>query len=120
MKANKVFFDLYSTSGGKMPYKEYRKWYDRNNTVYIVLVDAKIYTKVERPIMFKEGLNCGCFIEHRPFDTPSQVESSAQKFIDQVGAKFVSPNEFKVIEGEMENQRVAKAFAVAEHMITQG
>lgn len=117
MKANKIFFDLYSTCGGAMPYDEYRKWYDANDTVYIVLVDAKIYTKVKRQVMFEMGLNNGCMIEHYPFRTPLEVENHAMGFIQNLKAKYFPPKEFQEIEAKCESERVKKAFAYAEQLI---
>jgi len=120
MRANKIFFDLYSTSGGKIPYEEYRKWYEKNDLVYIVLVDEMIYTKVKRQEMFDKGMNCGCFIEHVCSDTPEEVRSEALRFIERVGASYVSVDEFIAIERKQQNKRVASAFAVAEEMISRG
>lgn len=120
MRANKVIFDLYSTSGGKITPADYKAYYEANNLVYIVLVDEKIYTKVKRDEMFDKGLNCGCFIEHKPSDTPSQVETSANALISTIGARFVSVNDFISIEEKNSANRVKRAFAVAEKMIREG
>lgn len=119
MKANKIFFDLYSTNGN-MPYKEYRKWYDENDMVYIVLRDTKIYTIVKRTEMFNKGMHNGCFIEHMPYRTPLEVKENALAFAKSIGARFVSVDEFNVLENAMEEQRVRKAFAMAERMIREG
>ena len=120
MMANKIFFDLYSTCGGRMPYDEYRKWYDEHNTVYIVLVDAKIYTKVKRETMFDMNLHCGCFLECRAYETPEDVEKSALDMAKRINARYVEPEEFKILEQAKEDMRVAKAFAIAENMIRLG
>ena len=117
VKANKIFFDLYSTCGGKMPYEEYRKWYDQHDTVYIVLMDKGIYTKVRRQEMFDKGLQYGCFIEHCPYDTPEEVREHALKVVQEHNLMFVEPDEFVKLEKEQEDYRVAKAFQVAEQMI---
>ena len=120
MKANKVFFDLYSTSGGTLPHEEYREWYDRNDTVYIALVDAGIYTKVPRKEMFAKGMSHGCFIEHCPYDTPEESRAAALKFAERHSLIFVTPDEFIKIEKDNEEARVASAFALAEKMISEG
>lgn len=120
MKANKIFFDLYSTSGGRVPYDEYRKWYEKNDIVYIVLVDSKIYTKVKRQTMFDMGLWGGCFIEDLAFDTPEEVRASALNIVREIGATYVEPQDFKRIEKQNEQERVSKAFAMAESMIARG
>ena len=103
-----------------MPYEEYRKWYDQNDMVYIVLVDCKVYTKVHREVMFEKSMHHGCFIEHYSYDTPNQVEEKALAFAQRIGAVEVSNEEFISLEKEGENQRVAKAFAYAESLIAQG
>ena len=120
MKANKVFFDLYSTSGGKIPYEEYKAWYEKNDIVYIVLVDEKIYTKVKRQEMFDKCLNHGCFLEHLAFETPEEVRSEALEFVKRLGASYVSVDEFIEIEHKQQSKRVASAFAFAEEMISRG
>ena len=116
----KMIFDLYSTCGGKMPYDEYRKWYDKNDMVYVVLVDEKIYTKCHRNELFDNGLHYGCFIEDLPFDTPELVEKNALETIKRFGCVFTTIDEFKTIEKRKENERVRKAFMIAEEMIANG
>jgi hypothetical protein len=119
MRANKLFYDLYSTSGGTLPYKEYREWYDKHDTVYIILMDAGIYTKVPRQEMFNKNMHHGCFIEHYCFETPEQVAKNALRVVDNYDLMFVSPDEFIKIEKEDENTRTAKAFAYAERLIKE-
>ena len=117
MKANKIFFDLFSTSGGMMPYEEYRKWYDKNDIVYICLLDVGIYTKVHREEMFKKNMNCGCFIEHCPCRTPEEVTKEALDFITINQLFYTTPDEFIAAEKEAEEERVKKAFSYAENLI---
>ena len=119
MKANKILFDLYSTSGGRVPYEEYRKFYEKNDTVYICLRDAGIYTKVARKEMFEKNMTHGCFIEHCPYDTPEEVRVAALHFAEHNDLMFVTPDEFIRIEKENEFTRVTKAFTIAERMIRQ-
>lgn len=119
MRANKIFFDIYSTPGGNMPYEEYRKWYEQNDTVYICLLDMGIYTKVKRSVMFDMGLNYGCFIEHYPSNTPEQAREKALKFVESENLVYVEPEEFKAIEKQGESKRVQKAFAYAEKLIAE-
>lgn len=120
IKANKIFFDLYSTSGGRMPYEEYRKWYDKNDTVYIALLDAQIYTKVARKEMFDKSMHHGCFIEHYSYETPEQVKKSAMRFVEENNLHYCEPDVFIKVEKENENSRVVKAFCEAERMIRYG
>jgi len=120
MRANKIFFDLFSTSGGTLPYEEYREWYNKHDTVYIALLDAGIYTKVKRQEMFDKGMNLGCFIKHCPMSTPEKVTYAAMKIAEEHNLLFVTPDEFIQIEKSNENHRVAKAFATAERMIKEG
>lgn len=117
MKANKLYFDLYSTCGDRMPYEEYKKYYQKHNIVYIVLVDEKIYTKVDRETMFKLKLNLGCFISHYPYDTPQEVEQNAMAIINEIKARYVEPNDFISIEKKREPARSLSALALAETMI---
>lgn len=117
MRANKIFYDLYSTSGGTMPYEEYRAWYNKNDTVYIILVDEKIITKVKRQEMFDLNLHNGCFIKNNAYNTPEQVRENALKDAERFGCVFVSPKEFMTIEEKEEEERVAKAFTIAEWLI---
>lgn len=117
--ANKLFFDLYSTSGEKMPKEEYKKFYEKNNMVYIVLVDKKIYTKVARQEMFEKGLHHGCFLESYPYDTPKEVETHAMLMVKRVGARYVDPVEFQIIEEQGEQERTQRAFAYAERLISE-
>lgn len=117
MRSNKIFFDLYSTSGGTLPYEEYRQWYDRNDTVYIALIDLAIYTKVPRKEMFEKNMHHGCFIEHKSYDTPEEVRSHALDLAERRNLLFVEPDEFIRLEKMNESERVAKAFAIAEQMI---
>lgn len=121
MNANKIFFDIYSTGGGTgMTKDEYRHYYEQNNVVYIVLVDAGIYTEVERPEMFERGMARGCFIDVQPFRTPKEAKAAAMRLAHAIKARRVSPDEFIAIEQERETRRVAAAFAIAEEMIARG
>lgn len=119
MKANKIFFDLFSTSGGEISHEDYRKWYDKNDMVYIVLRDKSIYTKVHRKEMFDKNMHCGCFLETRPSRTPKEVRKEALALVKEINAIYVEPNEFIRIEQENEKERVSKAFARAEQLIAQ-
>ena len=119
MRANKIFFDLYSTSGGALPHEEYKKWYDKHDTVYILLMDAGIYTKVPRQEMFDKNMHHGCFIDHYPCKTPEDVQRAAMNVVDSYNLLFVSPDEFIQIEKADEKNRVIKAFATAEKMIRE-
>ena len=120
MLANKIFFDLYSTSGGSMSRDDYKKYYDSHDTVFILLMDAGIYTIVHRQTMFDHNMHHGCFIEHYSFRTPEEVQREALHFVDKYNLKRVEPSEFMRIEKENDGARVAKAFAKAEELIKQG
>ena len=121
MRANKLFYDLYSTNAygplQSLSYEDYRKWYDKHDDVYIILVDRRIYTRVKRQEMFNKGLHNGCFIEHFPFNTPEEVRTAALQKVKELDLMFVYPDEFKAIEQQNEDDRVAKAFLMAEQMI---
>lgn len=117
MKANKIIYDLYSTSGGKMSHEDYKKFYEKNDEVYIILVDENIYTKVKRQVMFDKGLNLGCFIDHVPCDTPEEVRVEALRLVNDLHCVFVTVDEFKDIEKKKETSRVASAFFTAEQLI---
>ena len=120
MRANKIFFDLFSTSGGTLPHEEYVKWYNKHDTVYTALRDAGIYTKIAREEMFKKGMWHGCFLESCPYRTPEEVREGALRFAKDNDLTFVDPDEFIRIEETTERERVAKAFAIAERMIANG
>ena len=120
MKANKIIYDLFSTSGGTMSHEDFRSWYDKHDEVYIILVDEKICTKVKRQEMFDKGLHYGCFIEHEPRRTPEEVRKDALELANSLNCMFVSPDEFKTIEKAKEQQRIARAFMTAEMLIARG
>lgn len=121
MNANKIFFDIYSTGGGTGMSKDaYRHYYEENDAVYIVLVDAGIYTEVERPEMFERGMTHGCFIDIRPYNTPREAKAAAMCLTHAIGAKKVMPEEFIAIEKQHEAERVSLALATAEAMIARG
>lgn len=117
MLANKLIYDLYSTSGGTMPYEEYKKWYDSNDIVYVMLMDSKIYTKVKRSILFDKNMHHGCFIECRSYSTPKDVEKNAMKVVNDYNLRYVNSSEFIAIENESEEKRIKEALKIAEHMI---
>lgn len=117
MKANKIFFDLYSTSGGTLPKEEYNKYYDEHDTVFICLMDAGIYTKVKRDEMFKRGMFHGCFIDSVCCRTGKEVIETATQFVNKHNLRFVEVDEFIKLEEVNNDVRVANAFATAECMI---
>lgn len=119
MRPNKLFFDLYSTCGNNMTREQYKAYYAKHNIVYVVLADAKIYTKVEREKMFDLNMHHGCFIEHYPQETPQEVERQAMQVINDIKARFVEPKEFVRIEQEKDQERTLKAFRIAEKMIAE-
>lgn len=119
MRANKIFFDIFSTSGARMAKDEYKKWYDQNDTVYICLMDLGIYTKVKRQEMFDTGMHYGCLIENICSETPDQVMQAAMYWVNTHGLTFVSPEDFREAERSGEAKRVQKAFAYAEALIKQ-
>ena len=93
----KVFFDLYSTSGGKMNDQEYDKWHNEQN-VYIALPTAKVYTIIKYHAIFDNDLHTGMFVDIYPFDTIEQLEKEAQNFIAKKDLKFVSLQDFLLID----------------------
>lgn len=117
MQADKIIIDIFSSQNDMMPYLEYRKWYHKNDTVYIILRSEGIYTKVKRMKMFDLNLNCGCFIEHDTQRTPEEVRKVALGYVERENLTFVEPEEFKRIEEINRKERVAKAFAYAEKLI---
>ena len=117
MRANKIFFDLYSTPPMGVGYEAYRKLYEANRDVYIALMDAGIYTKVDRNELFDKGMYYGCILEHKCYDTPKQVKEVALRFAEAHGLRYVEPDEFIELEKAKQDERVAKAFALAEAMI---
>lgn len=118
MKANKLFFDIYST-GGSIPYEEYRLFYKQNDTVYICLLDEGIYTKVKRQEMFDTNMHHGCFIEHYCSITADDVRTQALSYIEKYNLMYVTPEEFRRIEAKDPNHRYIKAFAEAEKIIAK-
>lgn len=119
MKANKIFFDLYSTSGDLLPYDEYKNYYIKNDIVYICLMDEGIFTKVHRQEMFDKNMHYGCFIEHRCFRTAEDVDEEAIDFIIKYNLVYTTPDEFIKIEHDAESIRVGKAFEYAERLIKE-
>lgn len=117
MKADKIIIDIFSSQNDMMPYLEYRKWYHKNDTVYIILRSEGIYTKVKRMRMFELNLNCGCFIEHDTQRTPEDVRKVALEYVKNENLNYVEAEEFKRIEEVNRKERVAKAFLIAEKMI---
>jgi len=116
MVANKIFFDLYSTPMAGVGYEAHKKLYEANRDVYIALMDAGIYTKVDRNVMFANGMHYGCFVENKCFDTPKQVKEVALRFAKAYGLRYVEPDEFIELEKVGSDKRVAKAFALTEAM----
>ena len=120
MEANKMFFDLYSTGGAKVPYEKWKKFREEHDDVYIVLRSAQVYCVVKREDMFERGLYMGCFVDSRPSDTPEEVRENALAYARKVGARQVTVDEFEAIE-KAENERlVPKALSLAEQMIARG
>lgn len=110
MKSNKIFIDTH------YPHPESN---DAGN-VYIILVDAKICTKLPRSEMFARGMFRGCMLEQRSYSTQAQANIEAMRLSLEIGARFVSPDEFTEIERQGESARVASALKLAEEMIARG
>lgn len=105
MLANKIFIDLYFSNHSK------------NDNVAILLLDAGIYTWVKRKKMDDMNLCHGCFIDFLPQEKPVDVVITTYELRDKYGLRFVSPEEFQWTEKVMENERIARAFALAEQHI---
>lgn len=105
--SNKFYFDNWEKANGQA-------------RVFIVLKSAKIYTVVSRQEMFDKGLFRGCFLETSRLETAKQSAIQAVSFIKEIGARYVSLDEFHAIEKAGETEWVAKAFATAEQMIANG
>ena len=119
MKANKIFFDIYSTPPRGVSKTEYRKFYDNHSIVYIALLDEGIYTRVHRQIMFDLNMHHGCFIEHLAFETEEDVRNSALQFAQSNDLIFVEPETFIKIEQRKMLTRDASALRIAEEMISK-
>jgi hypothetical protein len=118
MKADKIIIDIFSTryqSG--MTKEDYQKFYEKNDTVYIILRSEGIYTKCKREKMFDLYLHHGCFIEHDSQLTPEDVRKVALGYVERENLNYVEAEEFKRIEEINRKERVAKAFSIAEKMI---
>lgn len=108
MDANKIFFDTY------YPHP------NENGIVHIVLVDEKIYTSLPRREMLNRGMFHGCMLESVCAETQGEADEKAERLINSIGAREVSPEEFEEIEKKGNTKRVAEAFALAERMIAEG
>ena len=115
MKANKIFFDLYSP--GKAEAEQI--YYEKNDMVYICLMDLGIYTKVHRQEMFDTNMHHGCFIEHEPSMTEVGKKEKAFKLIHEYNLMYLPPEDFREAERSGEKERVKKAFAYAEKLIAE-
>ena len=109
MKSNKIFFDTYASKNR-----------DNKEQVTIVLVDAKIYTIVTRKELFGNGMFHGCFLETKCYESEQEAKANAMRLTHAIGARRVSREEFDAIERQNEQERVSRAFAMAEAMIAQG
>ena len=106
MFANKITFGYRQNPKGVEP------------SVWIVLRDAKIATQVSKEEFFETCMHHGCFIENEFFETREECNKEAIAMAHHLGCRFVTPEEFRRLEKEGEKDRVAKAFAKAEKLIS--
>ena len=111
MTANKIFFDLYWSK---------TNYYEKNDQVYIALLDCGIFTKVARKEMFNRDMTHGCFIENYSYHTADDVKKNALKFMKRHNLKMVDNDTFIKLEKEKQAERVARAFNYAEKLIREG
>ena len=119
MKANKIFFDLYSSAPTGVSKEDYNNYYRNHDLVYIALLDEGIYTKVGRRKMFELNMHHGCFIEHLAFETEEDVRNAALQFAQSNDLIFVEPETFIKIEQRKMLTRDASALRIAEEMISK-
>lgn len=105
--SNKFYFDNWEKANGQA-------------RVFIVLKNAKIYTVISRQEMFDKGLFGGCWVETSRLETAKQSAIQAVSFIKEIGARYVSLDEFNAIEKTVDAELVAKAFSTANRMIANG
>lgn len=89
------------------------------DAVWVFLYDEKVCTMVSRKEFFDTCMHCGCFIEHTFFPDRDSMNAEAKEKILS-GFRAVGPAAFREIEAKGQSARVAKAFAEAERMISEG
>ena len=119
MKANKIFFDLYSTGPTRVSKEDYNNYYRNHDLVYIALLDEGIYTRVHRQTMFDLNMHNGCFIEHLSFETEEDVRNAVLQFAKENDLIFVDAETFIKIEQRKMLTRDASALRIAEEIISK-
>ena len=107
MKANKYLFTVRNANFA-------------TTLAVIVLADEKIYTEILMEDMFRNNMDCGCFVEYVQSGSVTEQRHASNRLINEIGAIHVWPSKFVEIEQEGRFERVRKAFAVANAMIARG